>query len=101
MKAVVLALALISLDSGSAELVAAGKTGGRLRLTQAPCTNPSVLSQIKPEHHATFRQAEVHLIRGSLIGCWILNAAGKVFLVFENEEMFDMDVEAFRPETGI
>ena len=101
MRVFLLALPLALLLPAHADvMISKGDGEARVRLMRTPCVSVVVLALIKEEHRPNFQASEARISRGTVPGCWILNAAGAVFLVFENGEMIEMPTAAFQLEPG-
>ena len=100
---IVAVLAIFFAIGGPAHaMVAVAKAGdNKLRLMRTPCTNAGVLEQIKEEWHEKFQAAEVSVNGKNIPGCWILNAEGAVFILFEDGQSISMPTSAFSIEDGV
>lgn len=67
-----------------------------IRIANKPCTNKTVLENLKPEYHKQFRKAEVRNAGKPTQGCWTMDGNG-VYIMLENGEQGYIPPEVFKP----
>lgn len=72
---------------------------GVVRLTDKPCTEAKVASQIKPEYQAQFRAGTIVWEGVKLSLCWVIDPSDPthVFLIDETGDRGTLPIAAFKP----
>lgn len=67
-----------------------------IRIAGKPCTNKTVLENLKPEYHSRFKKAEVRNAGKPTQGCWTMDGNG-VYIMLENGDQGYVPPEVFKP----
>lgn len=72
---------------------------GVVRLTDKPCTEAKVASQIKPEYQAQFRAGTIVWEGVKLSLCWVVDPSDstQVFVIDETGDRGTLPIAAFKP----
>ncbi len=102
MRKYVVFIALLLSWGGAAWADAVLRTdNGMLRLSDTPCVNEGILSQIQPQWKDKFRRANAVVNGKAFEACWIGEAQGGVFVLFEDGDEGRFAWKQFKPEPGV
>lgn len=79
----------------------AKKDGDSIRLQDKPCTSAATLAHIPEQHRKEFRAASAIVDGQGYQACWSMLPGGVVWLTYDDGDVSQVPVQAFKIDEGV